>query len=146
LLQADAYSDGGKEMNFSVRHRNGTEEANSCEFQWSAMGEDWERVKKTYQEHVLTELATLALACASVEHFAQMEVTEVTRRGDRADYWLGDQELMLEVSGQQDGNVEKLHEVKAQQLRENPFGKDGYVCVAGYRAGASRFWFHAYEE
>ena len=146
LLLADTYSDGAKEVKFSVRPRNGKETADTCEFQWSAMKEEWERVQKTYQAPVLTEFATLALACASVEHFAQMEVTEVTRRGERADYWLGDRELLLEVSGQQDGDVEALHEEKAQQLRDNPYAMDGFVCVASYRAGAARFWYHPYAE
>jgi hypothetical protein len=137
--------DGNRILQFSVRPPSNTTSEESCDFQWKDMKDDCNRVRRTYQEPVITEFATLALACASVEIFAGMELTEVTRRGERADYWLGDAELLLEVSGQQDGNLDKLHREKEEQLKQNPFGKDGYVCVANYGNATAHFWYHEYE-
>jgi len=145
LLQRVDYVDGDKTLSFSVRSASQIKTENSYSFNWQGMKNDVDQIRRTYQEPVITEFATLALACASVELFAKMEVTEVLRRGQRADYWLGDRELLLEASGQQDGNLDKLHEEKAKQLKENPFGKDGYVCVANYGKALAQFWYHDYE-
>jgi hypothetical protein len=71
-----------------------------------------------------------------------LEITEVTRRGHKADYWLGNREALLEVSGQQEGNLEALCDAKSAQLRANPFGKSGFVCVAIYRHACCRLWFY----
>ena len=74
----------------------------------------------------------MGLACGMVAGLAGLEITEVTLRGYRADYWLGDKDLMLEVSGQESGDLATLCDEKSEQLANNPYGKDGYVCVANY--------------
>jgi hypothetical protein len=139
------YTDGCKTISFSIRPAGGDATGDACDFRWRGMRADYEQVRRTYQEPVITEFATLALACVTVGLFAQMQITEVTRRGDRADYWLGDRELLLEVSGQQDGNLQALHSDKAKQLRENPYEKDGFICVANYTSAKADFWYYEYE-
>lgn len=108
------------------------------------MQNDVEEVRRTYQESVITEFATLAIACASVEAFLGIQMIEVTLRGEGPDYWL-EGELLLEVSGHQNRSLKSLHETKLAQLLRNPRGKDGYVCVVSYKKDAARFWFHPYE-
>ncbi len=111
---------------------------------WAGLKADFDEVVKTYQEPVITEsLASLGLACILVAKRAGLEVTEVTRRGERAHDWLGDREFLLEVSGQQSGDLDRLCGDKASQLLENPFGDGGYVCVANYDRQCARLWFYA---
>src|SRR5208282_4367675 len=97
-----------------------------------------------YQVQSITEFATLGMACLLTERRLNSEITEVTRRGERADYWIGERELLLEVSGQQNGNLDTLQKQKANQLLDNPFEKDGYVCVANYSQRKVNYWFYKY--
>lgn len=97
---------------------------------------------KTYQVHVLTELASLGLACILLNVNTKKEITEVTRRGDKADYWVGERESLIEISGQQEGDIDSLCTVKSTQLLQNPFGKSGYVCVANYDENKARLWYY----
>ena len=69
----------------------------------------------------------------------------MTYRGECVDYWIGDKEFVLEVSGQESGHLRHLYKVKLHQFLDNPMEKDGYVCVANYSEGSARFGFHAYE-
>jgi hypothetical protein len=100
----------------------------------------------TYQAAVLTEFATLGLACLLTTDRLNLKITEVTRRGERADYWIGDREYLLEVSGAQQGDLDALHDTKTIQLCQNPFGTDGFVCVANYNQKQVKFWHHKYAE
>jgi hypothetical protein len=142
LLANKKYADGDCQMEQSFREKEEivpVEETLSLS--WMGLKEDFDQTVKTYQDPVITEFATLGLACILVSERAGMEITEVTRRGEKADYWLGDKKLLLEVSGQQSGNLEDLCAEKAVQLRGNPFKKDGFVCVANYQERFARLWF-----
>jgi len=143
LLRSDRYEDG--QQSIDAVHR-AAEDADvpvqPCLLHWEGLGPDYRQCLATYQTAVITELATLGLACILVAHCTALEITEVTRRGEKADYWLGDKELMLEVSGEQSGNIEELCATKAEQLLRNPFGKAGYVCVAVYNNTAARLRFY----
>ncbi|MBZ5525923.1 MAG: hypothetical protein LAP21_27175 [Acidobacteriia bacterium] len=143
LLKVSSYRDGACVLSDSFRPPGAEEPTQrTLTLSWAGLKRDFEQVIKTYQEPVITEFATLGLACILVAKRAGLEITEVTRRGDRADYWLGDRQFLLEVSGQQTGNLEALCEEKAIQLLENPFGKPGYVCVASYDCLGARLWFY----
>jgi hypothetical protein len=96
---------------------------------WSGLKDDFDLRVNTYQDPVLSEHAACGLACILVAERAGLEITEVTMRGDRADYWIGAREMMLEISGHQNGKLEALLAEKKDQLLKNPFGSDGYVCV-----------------
>jgi hypothetical protein len=142
LLGCDTYQDGTAEVSGSFIGQNDSlPTTQSLTVAWTGLATDFNKVVKTYQAPVITEFATLGLACGMVAGLAGLEITEVTLRGDRADYWLGDKDLMLEVSGQESGDLATLCDEKSEQLANNPYGKDGYVCVANYSAAEARLWF-----
>lgn len=115
--------------------------------QWSQLKQDYEQCLKTYQGPVITEFAALGMACVLCEQKANLEITEVTRRGEKVDYWLGDRQLLLEVSGTETGDIDTLCESKAAtQLKKNPFMKDGYVCACRFASPEARLWYYAYPQ
>jgi len=143
LLPNGKYQDGNCQFDDGFRPPQSTIGAKqSLSLSWTGLKEDFDQTIKTYQEPVITEFATLGLACILVAKRAGLEITEVTRRGEKADYWLGDKQLLLEVSGQQAGDIDGLCSEKASQLLANPFDKPGYVCVATYDNRVARLWFY----
>lgn len=144
LLAGANYRDAENEqMSDSFRAESESIPQNdSLLFRWKGIKEDFEQCCNTYQDPDLTEMAALAVACALMTNRAKLEITEVTRRGDRADYWIGDRESMLEVSGQQQGNLEKLRDEKADQLLDNPYGKSGFVCVSNFAGRQAYLWHY----
>jgi hypothetical protein len=52
----------------------------------------------------------------------------------------------LEVSGVTTGDIEARHRAKVRQWRDNPYGVDGYVIVAGFASREAVFSFHRFEE
>ena len=114
LIAGAVYHDGGCNVSDSFRAPGIDSPTQSMlSLTWAGLKSDYEQVSRTYQYPVITEFATLGLACILVAERAGLEITEVTRRGDRADYWLGDREFLLEVSGQQAGK-------SSRPSKENP--------------------------
>lgn len=76
------------------------------------------------QDHIVTEWAALGVASAVVFVFAGLRIRAVGMRGDSFDYWLSDgtRDYGLEVSGTVLPDLESLHQAKAQQLADNPYG------------------------
>lgn len=141
LLQEDQYADGSAD--FSVDYRwHDRLRSSPVTLLWEGLAEDFAQCIASYQAPVLTEFATLGLACVLTKLLPLVEITEVTRRGEKADYWIGEKEYLLEVSGQQAGNLDNLRDAKAKQLLDNPFGKPGFVCVAVYNQRRSYLWFY----
>jgi hypothetical protein len=143
LIGSKEYSDGRKILNNSLRTTSQSIIEDNIELKWQNMREDFVKCINTYQEPVITEFATLGLACILLSLKTEYEITEVTRRGEKADYWIGDKESLIEISGQENGSLSELCEQKARQLLENPFQKSGYVCVANYSETKSRLWFYS---
>jgi len=141
LLDDTSYIDGSREITVYYQWQSDTQTANVT-LMWKGLASEFEKRVRTYQVPVLTEYATLGLACVLIDEFAKLKITEVTRRGERADYWLGNKEYLLEVSGQQSGNLESLRDTKRDQLLKNPFGRSGFVCVAVYDKKSSYLWFY----
>jgi len=112
---------------------------------WAGLKDDFKQCINTYQDPVLTEFATLGLACILLSRHTNFTISEVTRRGERVDYWIGDgvirKRFVLEVGGQQGGSIELLSLAKTNQLNQNPWGRNGFICVAVYDACATRLWF-----
>ena len=144
LLKTDKYADGEARMRVSITPSSGAANEYEPLFQWHGLRDDFKLCMRTYQVPIITEFATLGIACLLTKHELNSEITEVTRRGERADYWIGDRELLLEVSGQQSGNLETLQMAKADQLLKNPFKKNGYVCVADYSQRKVNYCFYRY--
>jgi hypothetical protein len=141
MLGTNGYSDGHGEINVDYRWLAKVKKQR-LRMVWQGLANDFAKRGRTYQAPVITEYATLGLACVLVAKFPQLQITEVTRRGEKADYWLGDREYMLEVSGQQSGDIDSLRDKKRDQLLDNPFGRAGFVCVAVYDRKASYLWFY----
>jgi hypothetical protein len=143
LLESPKYKDGSRDVADSFRSPSAvTPIEQNLTLYWADLKKDFDQTVKTYQASVITELATLGLACILVTTRAGHQITEVTRRGEKADYWLDDKGLLLEVSGQQSGSLDNLCSEKANQLRKNPFGKAGYVCVANFDERSARLWYY----
>lgn len=145
LLTKEDYSDGSRTIADSFRGSDLLVIDQELELRWSALGADHDFCVRTYQEPILTEFATLALACLLVAIRAQARITEVTRWGERADYWIGEKEYLLEVSGTTRRSIEALCREKANQLLANPHGRDGFVCVVNYNIGEARLWYYHQE-
>jgi hypothetical protein len=79
--------------------------------------------------------------------FAGIRVRQVTGDGDAFDYWVddGEREYGLEVSGTIDEDLEARHRAKVRQLRQNPYGVDGYVVTVGFRARRVILSFHHFD-
>lgn len=100
------------------------------------------------QERTVTEWAACGVACAVISFYAGLRVREVAADGDRFDYWVddGEREYGLEVSGTTTEDLEVRHRAKVRQLRENPYGVDGYVVVVGFTTREVIFSFNRFEE
>jgi len=146
LLGENTYKDSESKVSDSFRNRDLQESEKSLLLKWESLEHDFDRCINTYQEPIITEFAALGLSCILVRHRADLEITEVTRRGEKADYWLGEKELLLEVSGQIDGCLNSLRETKAGQLLANPFNQSGYVCVVNFSSGKAFLWFYQHGE
>lgn len=142
LTGLDKYQDGNKGFENSFRSTADSPLVVTLDLKWVGLKDDHDKCIKTYQVHVLTELASLGLACILLNVNTKKEITEVTRRGDKADYWVGERESLIEISGQQEGDIDSLCTVKSTQLLQNPFGKSGYVCVANYDENKARLWYY----
>jgi hypothetical protein len=142
LLGEADYKDSESMVTDSFRGRDLLVSGQAILLKWQGLKEDFDKCIMTYQEPDITEFAALGLSCILVRHRTDLEITEVTRRGERADYWLGEKEVLVEVSGQSDGNLEALRDLKAIQLLDNPFNKSGYVCVVNFSSGKAYFWFY----
>jgi hypothetical protein len=145
LLGDVDYEDSHSIITDFFRGKDLLEFRQSVLLRWQGLKEDFHKCIKSYQEPNITEFAALGLSCILVRYRADVEITEVTRRGERADYWLGDKELLLEVSGQSDGNLQTLRDSKAIQLLDNPFNKSGYVCVVNFSSREAYLWFYQHQ-
>jgi hypothetical protein len=144
LIGCDNYADGSATITGSYAGKTDSNPSNhAVTLHWSGFASDFGKLIKSYQAPDITEMATLGLSCGMISTFTQLEITEVTRRGERADFWLGDRELMLEVSGQESGDLAALCQEKSVQLQDNPYGKDGFVCVANYSDAEARLWYYS---
>jgi len=99
-------------------------------------------------ERTATEWAACGIACVVMSLYTGLRVRHVTGDGDRFDYWVGDgdHEYGLEVSGTMTDDVEARHRLKVRQLRENPYGVDGYVVIVGFATREVIFSFNRFGE
>jgi hypothetical protein len=149
LLGGGSYTDGSVTITVNCRRQaievntDATNERN-VELCWANLRSDYEKCKNTYQAPVLTEFAALGIACVVSADCSNAQITEVTQRGDKADFWLNDRQWLLEVSGQESGDLATLRDQKRDQLLANPFEKPGFVCVSNFQQRKSYFWYFEY--
>lgn len=119
----------------------------TIEFDWLAETfPECHRIFQTLQRGAVVEYAAIAAAFLIVTNLALRNITEVTMRGGKADYFLDERKYLLEISGTE--NAEHLvsrHNEKIRQLQANPFGKDGYVFVCCFSNQRAKFSFHHFE-
>jgi hypothetical protein len=113
---------------------------------WSPASAVWQPL--AVQDNTVTEWAALGVAFAVVAVYANLRVQSVALEGDRFDYWVtdGESDFGLEVSGTMTEDVIARHREKVRQLRENPYGQDGYVVVVGFATRMVIFSFRHFEE
>lgn len=145
LIGRKKYADGSVLIADSFRAEDTEAVASQLPLQWAGLKDDFNQCVNTYQDPVLTEFATLGLACILLSRHTNFRISEVTRRGERVDYWIGDSNVrkrfVLEVGGQQTGSIDQLSIAKTKQLNENPWGRNGFICVAVYGTSDARLWF-----
>ena len=56
-------------------------------------------IARVYQRKDLVEFAAIAIACILFPNAVNLSGLEATDVGDRADYWINDEEYMIEISG-----------------------------------------------
>lgn len=145
LLGNAAYVDGQHNIEVTYLPQTGQATTAVLQLTWTGLSDDYKLCLNTYQAPVLTEFAALAVACILTHLRAGLEITEVTRRGEKVDYWLGNREFLIEVSGTADGDLHGLRDTKAaEQLLKNPFGRDGFVCVSSFKAPQAGLWFYKF--
>jgi len=104
-------------------------------------------IARVHQRKDLVEFAAIAIACImfpNVVHLSRLEATDV---GDRADYWINDEEYMVEISGtERTIELRRRHREKTEQLLSNPYRKNGYVIVCDFSSKQILFSFHKQED
>lgn len=122
------------------------ERQQSLRFRWST--DSFPRRPAGLDENTVTELAALGVACALLSVYTKLNILSVTGRGDRFDYWVGNQEreYSLEVSGTLTEDVESRHRAKVRQWHENPYQVDGYVIVIDFTTRNAIFSFQRFQE
>jgi hypothetical protein len=81
LLQSRTYTDSTKQLSDSFRKDTKEVTEGTMLLHWANFKEEFDRRINTYQDPVLTEHATLGLACMLVHQRLGMQLTEVTLRG-----------------------------------------------------------------
>src|SRR5262245_53674596 len=98
LLNTKSYQDSQADIDLSANI--GLNPKWILQLRWQGLVQDFELCLNSYQEPVLTEFAALGVCCFALYRVADKLITRVTRRGQKADYWIGNNECLLEVSGQ----------------------------------------------
>lgn len=140
LLKANVYQDSQADVDLAANV--GLSRKWKLQLRWQGLADDFELCLNSYQEPVLTEHAALGICCIALYRIAEKRISRVTRRGQRADYWIGNNECLVEVSGEQRGKLEALCEEKRKQLLDNPLGKPGYVSVTNFAEYRSILYYY----
>lgn len=117
------------------------------EFDWLAETfPDCRRLFQTLQRESIVEYAAVAMAFLIMTNLAQKNISEVTLRGSKADYFVEGRKYLLEISGTESTeHLASRHGEKVRQLRANPFGKDGYVFVCCFASQRAKLSFQHFE-
>jgi hypothetical protein len=106
------------------------------------------RVLRTEQTRPIVERAAVALAALLFGRLIPDGRMQVTRQGDRADYWLPQLRRAVEISGtDRPREVSRRCRAKRAQMLGNPRGWDGYVVVCCFSPGKRVIhWSHHTQE
>lgn len=117
------------------------------EFDWlSETFPDCQRLFQTLQRESIVEYSAVAMAFLIMTNLAEKNISEVTLRGSKADYFVDGRKYLLEISGTESAeHFSSRHTEKVRQLQANPFGKDGYVFVCCFANQRAKLSFHQFE-
>jgi hypothetical protein len=89
-----------------------------------------QRIRYTEQSKSIVERAAVALAALVLAKLLPEGHMQVTKAGERADYWLPRLQCALEVSGTEIPRaLPRRHREKVVQVLKNPLQWNGYVVV-----------------
>lgn len=96
-------------------------------------------------DETVTEWAALGIASIVVWKYAGAQLSSVTIRGDRFDYWIlrNGERIGLEVSGTTADRLSDRHREKVAQLTDNPFATAGLVVVVGFASRRVILSYHS---
>lgn len=140
VMLAGAKGDAGQvEVNVKVMNGKTIVSDTQETIAWQAHPEDVAGARNAIARTSLVEYAAIGMACLIIPTYCDgRQLLEVTRRGDRADYWLGyhpgEKVALLEVGGTEKRSIQVLLNEKTNQLAGNPYGVDGYVVVARFES------------
>lgn len=107
------------------------------------------RLWQTEQPKPIIERAAVALAALLIARFIPDAKLQVTREGERADYWLPVLQLALEISGTTQARLlAGRHREKIKQMLSNPLRWNGYVitCCLSKKKRLIRWSYHQQKE
>jgi hypothetical protein len=94
------------------------------------------RMERTEQRTPIVERAAIALAALLLCHLVSDSDLEVLKQGDRADYWLREKHLAVEISGTERARqLPRRRREKRRQVLENAYGMDGYAIICCFEDG-----------
>lgn len=116
----------------------------SVEFDWwEETFPECQRLFQTLQRENIVEYSAVALAFLLMTNLVQKNISEVTLRGSKADYFVEGRKYLLEISGTESAeHLASRHTEKVRQLQANPFGIDGYVFVGCFANQRAKLSFH----
>jgi hypothetical protein len=89
-----------------------------------------QRIRHTEQSKSIVERAAVALAALLFAKLLPEGYMQVTKVGERADYWLPRLQRALDVSGTENPRtLSRRHREKVVQVLRNPLQWSGYVVV-----------------
>ncbi len=106
------------------------------------------RSQDTLEREDFVEKGAIVMAGVVLSRFEKKQITRVTKRGTRVDYFVGegqqDFRWILEVSGTDEGEIESLLSRKRKQLEASPYrlpphSQDGIVSVTRFAPHAVTF-------
>ncbi len=102
---------------------------------------DVERLRRTYEQTRLVELAAIAVAGLALYHESGHEIVDVSLRGSSADYLVDESHRLLEVAGRsRRSDFESAWQQKRSRL-EARGQQDFYICVVEFETPFGRLGY-----
>jgi len=96
----------------------------------------------------LVEYAAIAVAFLLFPKVVNLSGFEVADAGERADYWIDGRRYMIEISGTENQNRDRVSQrqrEKIEQLLSNPSKQNGFVVVCSFATREILLSFHEQE-
>jgi len=107
-----------------------------------------EIISTIHQPKNLVEYAAIAVAFLLFPKVVNLSGFEVADAGERADYWIDGRRYMIEISGTENQNRDRVSQrqrEKIEQLLSNPSKQNGFVVVCSFATREILLSFHEQE-